>query len=219
MRLNLGVADPAGDAQTAGKIVGPDENGIDARHRQDRCDPAGPLDMLDLDDHGNPLVGAVDIAIEGATIAVGAATTNTAAALGRVPGPGHHPAGFFGRVDQRRNDAVRSGVQRPFDPDLFQRRYAHQAGAALLGRPQDGGDGLDAHRAMLTVDEQPVVADVGQHLGHGRTRQCEHRADQGRALAQHLSKRSVGKHRGGPLLNYSWGITCGGARPPHRSGT
>ena len=100
--------------------------------------------------------------------------------IGRIMERVGDPLGVGRGIDMRHDDTQRAVVQRPC-------RLIHRAGANAHDRRdagRQGGDAklrgfLDGERAMLAVDEHPVVAGRGGQHGRGDGSQVMHAEAQG----------------------------------------
>ena len=119
-----------------------------------------------------------------------------------------------------RQHAPRAGVEHALDVLLAERVHAHERRARVAG---DGGEHRGQRRqvdgAVLGVDEEPVEADRGHHLGHQRIAEVQETAERraGRARMRCLTwlgvmvLRSIARRCGslGAMLNGKTGIVFG----------
>ena len=149
-----------------------------------------------------------------------AAGAQRARALRRVLAAAHQQLGLRPGPDVGRQHAPRAGVEHALDVLLAQRGHAHERRARVAG---DGGEHRGQRRhvdgAVLGVDEQPVEAHRGHHLGHQGIAEVQETAE-GRAAAPDALLDVVGRHRRlrsiarrcgslGAMLNGKTGIVFG----------
>ena len=95
---------------------------------------------------------------------------------------------FLGGVDVGHEDAVGAHVQRLLDAGAVAvaADAHHRCRAAVGDAGQHAREAFVAHRPVLRVDQQPVVAAVRQLFGNGRTVRVQEQAQFRRAAAQLL---------------------------------
>ena len=138
-----------------------------------------------LHQHADFLLRVMQI-IRHAAEAVGAVRHRHAAdAMRRIAGRGNRGARLIGRLHERHQQAARADIQQP----LHQHRVVpghphHRLGGAGGQRLQLGQHLQRFARRMFSIDDDPVVAGIGQHLGDDIAAQAAPQADLAALLAQ-----------------------------------
>ena len=168
------------------QIVGTDEDGVDARHRENVVGVLDRLNVLALQDDQDFLVGVLEIIdgggaeIHGVDAAADAARTDR-----RIKGGANGVERLLPAIDHRYDDAVRSVVENALDVIVAIGRHARQGDAAGVG---DGGEHvrrrLPIGVRMFDVHGQPGEAGAGQEARGHDTAQREPGADRGLAGLQ-----------------------------------
>ena len=162
------------EAHGHAEVVLPEEHDVDAVNGGDLLHvvDAG----LGLHLHGDDDVVVVGARVAQETRLVGAALREVdgARAVGRaarerVFAARHGLPELGGGVDVRDQDAVGAEVEGLLDAGavVVSRDADHRLGAAVGDRPEHARESDRLHRAVLGVDEQPVIAGAGELLGNG----------------------------------------------------
>ena len=105
-----------------------------------------------------------------------------------IPGATHGLARFLGGVDVGNEHAVGAEVEGLLDAGaiVVSADAHHRLGSAVGDAAEHGRQLLVVHGAVLGIDQQPIVAAVGQLFGDGGAVRVEEQAHLGRAIAQLL---------------------------------
>src|SRR5579872_178042 len=178
------------EAHRHAEIVLSKEENVDARDGCDFGDVLNAGSGLDLQSDDAFVVPVAGIAEESTLVHASLGKVDGASADRRILGATDGLASFFGGVDIGNEDSIGTHIEGLLNPrtvsistDSDERLCATVGDAA-----KHGGKPLVTHGAMLGVDEQPIVATVGELLGDGGTMRIEEETHLGLSGAQLLFK-------------------------------
>src|SRR6266446_2429759 len=170
------------------KIVLAEKKNVHAGNRGDFRHVLDAVRGFDLQRHNEVVVGITGIAEETGSIHAALRKIDRPRPRRRIFRATHRLPRFLGRIDVGNQNAVRSQVERLLDAGAIAvpADANHRFCAAVCNPRKHRGKFFVAHRPMLRVHQQPVVAAVSELLGDGGAVRVEEQAELGLARSKLL---------------------------------